>query len=135
MNVKQQFGAALASAVVMMLTAGLWHEVIMAHFYEAETGAKHEGTGLILVSYLILGGLMSYFYRPNRIKTGTILQGLWFGALMGVLWVFPHELAMAGAHSEPLGYVFKNGLWHVVEQGVGGVVISWIYSRGDQVTS
>ena len=100
----------------MMLLAGLWHKVIMVQFYEVENQAKHEGTGLIAVSYLILGAMMVYLYPLWPKGERTILSGLYFGMFIGILWVFPHELAMAGAHGEPLSYVFKNALWHMVEQ-------------------
>ena len=59
-----------------------------------------------------------------------MISGLVFGALIGILWVFPHELAMVGAHGEPLAYVFKNAAWHAVEQGLGGIVVGLSYRRG-----
>ena len=43
--------------------------------------------------------------------------------VVGVLWVFPHTLSLAAAHGEPLLPTFTNALWHVFEQGLGGVVI------------
>lgn len=113
----------------MWLVAGLWHEVIMAHFYAAETGAKHEGTAIILIAYLILAGFMTYLFSRMGKTSIPLVEGLKFGAVIGLLWVFPHELAMAGAHGEPLTYVFTNAAWHVVEQGVGGVVLSLMLSR------
>lgn len=46
---------------------------------------------------------------------------------MGITWVFPHELAMAGAHAgTSIPYVFQNSAWHLVEQGLGGLVISFV---------
>jgi len=55
--------------------------------------------------------------------------GLKLGLLVGVLWVFPHALAMAGAHDRSLVYVFKNAAWHLIEQGLGGIAIGLIYGR------
>ncbi len=49
--------------------------------------------------------------------------------VIGLLWVFPHGLAMAGAHGDSISYVFKNAAWHVVEQGVGGIVIGLVYGK------
>lgn len=51
-------------------------------------------------------------------------QGAKFGALVGLLWVLPHGLAMAGAHGTSVVYVLKNSLWHVFEQGLGGAVFA-----------
>jgi len=129
LNYKKFLLASLAGAGAMWLLAGLWHEVIMASFYAAEAHATHEGTAIILLAYLILGILMAYLY-PLVYKGGRpFLEGLWFGILIGLLWVFPHELAMAGAHGKSLVYVFKNAAWHIVEQGAGGIVIGLVYGR------
>jgi len=121
--------ATLGGTISMWLLAGLWHEVIMASFYNTETHATHEGTWIIFLAYLILGLLMAYIF-PLGYKGGKPLpEGLRFGIIMGLIWVFPHELAMAGAHGESLSYVFKNAAWHVLEQGAGGIVIALVYKK------
>lgn len=119
----------LATAITMTLLAGLWHEVIMAQFYIAETAATHEGTGIIFLAYLVLAGLMVLLCPRTAWLQNRLLSGLLFGAVIGLLWVFPHQLAMAGAHGEPLGYVFINAAWHMVEQGAGGVVIAQLLKQ------
>ncbi|MDH5465119.1 MAG: hypothetical protein OEW60_05780 [Thiovulaceae bacterium] len=121
--------AMLLSALGMMMLAGVWHEVIMLKFYAKETGASHEGTAIIFLSYLILSFLMVVLYNQRKSYAQKLRDGIYFGALMGVLWVFPHELAMAGAHGESLSYVLINGVWHVVEQALGGFIIAFIFSR------
>lgn len=129
MNIKQLTIPSLAGAIAMWLLAGLWHKVIMVQFYSNATEAKHEGTSIILLAYIILSLLISYLF--SRIYKGGshAVEGLKLGAIVGVLWVFPHDLAMAGAHGEPLTYVFKNAVWHVVEQAFGGVIIGWVYGK------
>ena len=73
--------------------------------------------------------MMAYMY-PLVCEGGRpIIEGLRFGMVIGVLWVFPHELAMAGAHGDSISYVFKNAAWHMVEQGVGGIIIGFVYGR------
>ncbi|MDH5560591.1 MAG: hypothetical protein OEY59_07005 [Deltaproteobacteria bacterium] len=134
MNLIKLSQATLASGVVMWGVAGLWHQVIMAQFYQNETDATHEGTGVIFIAYLVLGLLMTYLYSSGKIQGRPVIEGIRFGAIIGLLWVFPHELAMAGAHGEPLSYVFKNAAWHLVEQAIGGFIIAWIYSRGSRKT-
>lgn len=126
-NIKYLSMATLAGGLAMWLLAGAWHELLAAKYYAAETGAKHEGTGVILIAYLVLGLIMAYMY-PLGYKGGRpAIEGLRFGMLMGLLWVFPHELAMAGAHSTSIPYVFKNAAWHIVEQGIGGIIIGLVY--------
>lgn len=55
MDLKKLTLLTFAGSVSMWLLAGLWHEVI----YTAETHATHEGTGIILLAYTILGLLMA----------------------------------------------------------------------------
>ena len=124
MNFKKLFLATFTSSTIMWVIAGLWHQVIMKHFYQNETTADHGGVGIILISYYILGALMSFAYFKLDAREDSLKRGLFFGFFMGFLWVFPHELAMAGAHGESLSYVFKNGLWHIFEQGLGGLTIA-----------
>ncbi|MCP4602293.1 MAG: hypothetical protein GY847_17545 [Proteobacteria bacterium] len=134
MNIKKLILATLAGSITMWLLAGIWHELIMAKFYTIETHATHEGTGVIFLAYLVLGILMAYIY-PLGYKGGRpAVEGLRFGMVIGLLWVFPHELAMAGAHDNSISYVFKNAAWHMIEQGVGGVIVGLIYGRLPNVT-
>lgn len=129
MNTKQLVIATVASGFVMWALAGLWHKILAVAFYTRETHASHEGVGIILVAYLILGLLMTYLFPAPKPDHNLLVAGLIFGAIIGVLWVFPHELAMAGAHGKPLAYVFKNAAWHIVEQGMGGVAIALVVSK------
>jgi len=130
MNMKKITLATLGSALTMWLVAGLWHEVIMAEFYACATHGSHEGRGIILIGYIILAGLMAYLY-PLLDKTGRpLIEGIRFGAIIGLLWVLPHGLVMAGAHGDPIPYIFLNAAWHIVEQGIGGIVIALIYAKG-----
>ena len=72
---------------------------------------------------------MSFMYSKIERKKNYLLQGLLFGALIGLLWVFPHELVDAGAHGESISDVIKNSLWHLVEQGFGGFLIALIFNK------
>ncbi len=129
MNIMALTLASLAGGISMWLLAGLWHKVIMAQFYARETHASHEGTAIILLAYLILAALMTYIYSLGFHGGRPVMEGLRYGVVLGLLWVFPHELAMAGAHGTSIAYVFKNALWHIVEQGIGGIVIALAYAR------
>ncbi len=120
--------ATVVGGLGMWIVAGIWHNLVMANLY-AEVQAKHDGIGLLLVAYFILALLMVHLFPKEREDQSTILTGLKFGVTIGLLWVFPHELAMAGAHGDSLAYVFKNGIWHMVEQGIGGVIIALTLRR------
>lgn len=122
--------AAAFAGVSMWLLAGLWHTVLMATFYTERVDAAHEGVATILVAYLVLAALMTWIYRLRATTLHPLRDGVMVGAVVGVLWVFPHELALAAAHGEPLAYVFENGAWHVVEQALGGLVIGALHGKG-----
>ncbi len=117
------------AGLAMWLLAGLWHEIVAAHFYAERVDAGHQGLGIILAAYLMLGLLMAFMFERIRGHGSTSIAGLIFGALIGVVWVLPHGIAMAGAHGEPVLYEFQNAAWHVVEQGLGGLIIGAVHRR------
>lgn len=128
MNFKKILFSTLSAGFVMWVVAGVWHNLIMASLYE-DIHAKHEGIGLLLIAYFILALFMSYLYPLIYKGEKPILEGLKLGIIIGILWVFPHGLAMAGAHGDSILYVFKNTAWHMVEQGIGGIVIAFVYAK------
>ncbi len=129
MNIRKFILATIAGGVTMWIVAGIWHNLIMANLYK-ETHATHEGIGIMLVAYIVLALIMVYMY-PLGYKGGKpVIEGLRFGMIIGILWVFPHELVMTGAHDgKSIIYVFKNAGWHMIEQGIGGIIIGLIYGR------
>ena len=132
MTVKTFIKAALASAALMWVVAGVAHELVFVRFFNAAAEASHKGPAIILLAYCILGVLMTYFYSFYPKGRWFVSDGLKFGALIGVLWVFPHGLAMAAAHDESILHEIINGTWHLVEQGIGGVLIAFIFQRALQ---
>ncbi|NQT25670.1 hypothetical protein HQ585_09965 [candidate division KSB1 bacterium] len=132
MNIKKLVLSTFVVGFTMWVISGLWHNLILANFYASEIEASHDGIGILLIAYLILGLFMAYMFPLGYNGGRPAIEGLRFGALIGLLWVFPHELAMVGAHGESLSYVLKNAAWHAVEQGLGGIVVGLIYGHQDQ---
>lgn len=134
MNLKKIVISGLMSGLAMWLVAGVWHEIVAMHFYTAAGRDEHQGLAIIALAYHLLGLMMSYLYARIYPHGASWKQGLGFGALIGVLWVFPHELSMAAAHGESFAYVFKNATWHIIEQSLGGLMIwtmtSWLDKAG-----
>lgn len=120
MNARMALPAFL-TALSMWVVAGLWHNLILPGLYDS-LHAEHDGIGVLAIAYVILAILMVYLAPRNLAEAGPTR---WFvyGATIGLLWVFPHGLAMAGAHGGSLTYVFKNAAWHALEQGIGGLVL------------
>jgi len=128
-KIKKLLLATLVGGFGMWVVAGIWHNLIMANLY-ADVHAKHEGIGLLLIAYFILALIMSYMYPLGYQGGSPLKEGLKFGALIGLLWVFPHGLAMVAAHGETtIIYQVKNGLWHMVEQGLGGIIIAFVFGK------
>ena len=134
MNIKKLLMAGLASAVVMFLLGGGWHMALMGDFYtnHSTSVAKDPANIIYIVAgYFVLGFIMSYIY-PQGYKGGTPwMEGLKFGLIIGIIWVLPHGLILyAVIESSDRTLMGVDTAWHLVEQGIGGIVIAMIYGRG-----
>lgn len=120
--------ATLVGGLGMWVTAGLWHNLVLPLFNKS-IEAHHDGLGIMLIAYLILAILMTYIYSLVYKGGKPIIEGLKIGVIIGILWVFPHGLTMAAAHDTSIFYEVKNALWHMVEQGIGGIIIAVIIGK------
>jgi hypothetical protein len=125
-NWKSLIIATLASGLGMWIVGGLWHNLILPSV-NSKVEAHHEGIGIMLIAYFCLSFLMVYLYLQINNSTYTVFNGLKLGVIIGILWVFPHGLAMAGTHETSILYEFENTLYHIFEQGVGGIIISSVF--------
>jgi hypothetical protein len=114
--------ASFISGFGMWVVGGLYHNLIMPAVNE-NMHPHHEGLGVTLIAYILLGLLMSYFYLNSKDKNDSIAKGIKIGAIIGVLWVFPHGLTMAAVHESSISYQVTNTIYHIVEQGIGGIII------------
>ena len=126
--------AVLVGGFAMWVIAGLWHNLILP-FFSKDIEAHHEGLFLMLIAYFILSLLMTYIYFISYRGGNLVLAGLIIGIVVGILWVFPHGLAMAGAHNTSVLYEINNTLWHIAEQGIGGIVIALIIGKINNVNA
>ena len=129
---KNKISKLIISTVVgglgMWIIAGLWHNLILPYFNE-NVQAHEKGIFLMLIGYLILAFIMTYIYSITGFTGKNIIVGLRIGVVVGILWVLPHGLVMAGAHETSVIYEIKNTIWHMFEQGVGGIIIALIYGK------
>ena len=126
--------AVLVGGFAMWVIAGLWHNLILP-FFSKDIEAHHEGLFLMLIAYFILSLLMTYIYFISYRGGNLVLAGLIIGIVVGILWVFPHGLAMAGAHNTSVLYEINSTLWHIAEQGIGGIVIALIIGKINNVNA
>jgi len=127
-NLKKLLFSTTAAGFGMWITAGLWHNFVLPNVNK-NIHPHHEGLGIMLIAYFILALLMTYLFSIMNKSKSQIVDGIKLGILIGILWVFPHGLAMAGAHGTSIIYEIKNTIWHMVEQGLGGIIISLIYGK------
>ena len=112
----------------MFLLGGLWHMSIMNTFYEEHSAASplnEPKLQFIVLGYLILGFLMAYIFPKGYRGGGAVGEGLRFGAVIGLLWVLPHAVVLHGVEFGAMGeLILVDAVWHMVEQGVGGVAVA-----------
>jgi hypothetical protein len=138
MNIKKLLIAGVVAFVAMFILGYLWHAVLMSSFYEQNYRFTARPEPIVLriaVAYFVLAFLMSYVY-PLGYKGGSpMMEGLRFGIIMGILWVFPLSLIL-NAITENLfmtGVLVDTG-WHIVEEGIAGIIIGLLYGKGSSST-
>ena len=133
MNAKKMLFALLAGFVVMFLLAGLWHMIIMGDFYKANSSSAALAEPKMLfiaLGYFILALILAFIY-PLGYKGGSpVIEGLKFGVLMGLLWILPFSVVLFGLFESSGTVLVVDVIWHVVEEGIGGIVIGLVYGSG-----
>ena len=135
MDVKKLLIGAAVAFAVMFLLGYLWHVVLMADFYQSNSGevAVDRETPMLFyigLGYLSLCLVMAYIYPKGAEGDRHILDGVKFGAIMGFLWIVPLSSVLYGVTlmtSKTL--VFGDGLYHIVEGAVGGALIALVYGK------
>ena len=119
------FLATVAGGIGMWVVAGLWHNLLLPIINDNVT-AHHDGLVIGLIAYFILAILLAFLYLQSYRRENIFFEGAGIGIVVGILWVFPHGLIMAGVHDTSIIYEIKNTLYHMVEQGIGGIIIAGI---------
>ena len=114
--------------VVMFGLAGLFHLVIMKDYFEAKAGVM---TSMMypMLSYFILAILMSYLYPLMKGGGSAIKDGLCFGIVVGLLCRVPLQVLHLGYGTGDWGFIITEGVWHSIEEGIGGIAIAMVYGR------
>ena len=130
MNRKKLIPALVVGFVVMFVLGFLWHSVIMTDFYQEQykdVWRADTKIPFIVLGYLVLALLMAYLY-PVGYKGGSpAAEGIRFGILIGLLWVLPHGLVSHATENITLTGIIVDAIWHVVEEGAGGIAVAMVY--------
>jgi hypothetical protein len=132
MNGKKWFLGGLAGFAVMFALSGLWYMVLMSKFYRAQDqGIMREQFNFLflVLGYIVLAFLMSLIY-PIGYKGGSLVkEGLRFGVLIGLVVWLTANLTLHGVLNNTLASALVDSVWHIVEQGIGGIVIALVYGK------
>ena len=123
--------AFVAGFVVMYTLAGIWNMFLVARFFTTtlSIGEGHPIMAYVFSAYLVLSLIMAYLFPRLKIDGSWTSRGLKFGVVMGILWVVPFDLLIHGAFRYPSIALITDTLWAIIEQGLGGLVISYVYQR------
>ena len=138
MDTKKFILGSLGAAITSFLLGGLWHMILMGDFYTAHMATilrPEPSIPFIGLGYLVLGMLMAYTY-PLGYKGGSaVKEGFRFGALIGLIWILPLSLMLHGTINISLVVVLVDAGWHIVQEGLAGIVLAFIYGSGAAATS
>ena len=138
MDTKKFILGSLGAAITSFLLGGLWHMLLMGDFYTTHMTAIARAEPNILfiaLGSLVLGILMAYTY-PIGYKGGSaVKEGFRFGALVGLIWILPFSLILHGIINISLVAVIVDAGWHIVQEGLAGIVLAFIYGSGAAATS
>jgi hypothetical protein len=128
MKIQKLLLAIVVGFIVMFGLAGLFHLVIMKDFFMEKLGGE-PSIHYAMLSYAFLAILMSYIY-PFGYKGGSpVKEGLIFGILMGLLCRLPLQVLEMGYGRVDLSFVVTEAVWHMVEEGIGGIAIAMVYGK------
>lgn len=124
----------IASFAAMFALAGIFNAVIIHDFVVENIQAAFLRSPpnmlFIAVGYLLLSFLMTIIY-PRVVKTSmfSFSFALGFGMVAGISWLLPYGFVLHGAYIFPaMALVIDTG-WALIEQGLGGLIIGFTYSR------
>jgi len=130
MDFKKFSMAVVGGFIAMFIPGGLWHMLIMKDFYNkygGDSALAEPNMIFIILGVLILAALMAYMY-PQGYKGGSpVKEGLRFGVVIGLLWILLYNVIMIGVMGTAKTLVVVDALWHIFEQGIGGIVIGYVY--------
>lgn len=133
MNSKKYLIATLSGFFVMYILGYVGHEYIISLFSSGvdpmEPIMKSEPNILgIAVAYFVLALLMAYMYPKGTEGTNVFSNGLKFGILIGLLFELPMAIIFYSImEGVTISMVLTESVWHVIEQGIGGIAIAYAY--------
>ena len=128
---------ALGVALTIFTANSLWYAVVMRGFYENSQGSwmqvsrENPSIPTILLGIYVLSVLMTVLYPKVQMGIKNPgLANLAFGMLIGLIYVFPSSLYYYGTTNFlAFGPMAMDVFWHMIEEGLGGIVLGVLYKR------
>jgi hypothetical protein len=127
-NTKRILLGSLAAFVVMFILGGLWNAVLMTSFYERHAPANARPpaeTSLLFVvlGYVLLVAFMTFLFAQSFKTRPSVLESFQFGALFGVIATLPIYLILYAIWNVSLTMMLVVAGWHLVQEGIGALVL------------
>jgi hypothetical protein len=118
----------IPAAIVMLALGFFGHTILLAPYLETSGFNMRAEPDMpwVVAGYLVLGLLMAYLYPKLAGEGSPIEVGLKFGVLIALLWTLPLTLVLQGALEQDSTTHLIDLVWHLLEQGVGGVVMAYL---------
>ena len=128
---------ALGATLSIFLANSLWYAVIMRGFYENSGGSwmqvsrEDPSIPVILLGMFVLALLMTVLYPSVQLGIRQpLLADAVYGMLIGLIYVLPSSLYYFGSTNFlAVGPMLMDATWHMVEEGLAGVVLGLLYRR------
>lgn len=130
------------SGVIALLMLGLnslWYAVLMKGVYTRDTGSwvsvgrDNPSVPIILLSFLVLGSLMTLAYPHVRVWPSRWANGLTLGLFTALVFILPSGLYyFATTNILVLEVLAMDVLWHLIEESTAGLALAALLgARGD----
>jgi len=135
MNIKKLLIATLLSFITMFAVAGFTHVVLFKTWFLNHPGsASNINRTDPMMQYTVIAGLivafiMSYFYPKGVEGNNKIAQGLKFGIIVSILLFSCPLIQYAFTTTLSRSAILMDAVLHLVEQGLGGIVIALVYGN------
>lgn len=131
MSVKRILLAGGAAFVVMFVLGGIWNALIMTDQYAdhapVNVRSPEDASMLFLiVGYLLLTCFMTFLFSQSFSERPSTGQGFQFGALFGIIATLPLYMILYAVWDISIVHILIDSGWHLVEQGIGGIVLGLV---------
>ena len=127
----------LAVFLTIFAANSLWYGAVMRGYYTMANGSwvqvtrENPSVPVVLAGMFVLAVLMVLVY-PKVVggRKRPLFSNFLFGLVIGLIYVFPSSLYYLGTVDFlEVGPVAIDVAWHMIEEGLAGIVLGALYAR------